>query len=142
MNDLALIIAFAVLAVGIIASRVISERAFRKLDDAAKIRVMNEFSGMRIWSVIPVVAILLVAVGGETWFPGISPLMVFGIYLVGLIAYFTAMHILVRKKMIRAGAPEEYISTFMKSRWISYLSLFAMIVVIIGGSVIKVLSKM
>lgn len=142
MKDMIMVLGFAVLAAGIIWSRVVGERAFRKLDDAAKIRVMNEFSGMRVWSVIPVIAILLLAFGGEKWFPRISPLMVFGIYLVGLIAYFTAMHVLIRKKMRKAEAPEEYISTFMKSRWISYLSLLAMIVVIIGGAIFEVLSKM
>lgn len=136
MNDLAMIIAFAALAAGIIGSRVVGERAFRRLDDAAKIRVMNEFSGMRIWSVIPVIALVVLLTAGLDRFAGHAPLILGG-YGAGLIAYFALMHVLIRKKMVRAGAPGDYISKFMVSRWISYLSLFAVIAVWVGPAILR-----
>jgi len=57
MDDLGTVVAFMVLAVGVVLSRMISERAFRRLDNQMKIAIINEFSGMRIWNIVPVLAI-------------------------------------------------------------------------------------
>lgn len=128
MNETGILIAFAFLAIGIVASRLISERAFRVLDDQMKLAVMNEFSGMRIWNLIPVLAIVLLMTLGNSLFAG-HPLIAFSGLIGALIAYFAITHMMIRVKLVKLNVPGDYLRALTLSRWISYLSVCAMLVV-------------
>lgn len=136
MDDLGTMIAFVVLAVGVVVSRLISERAFRKLDDQMKIAIMNEFSGMRIWNIVPLLAIIILMIAGNAFYAG-HELLVFAMFLVALIAYFIITHRMIRAKMVKVQAPESYLRTFMGARWISYLTIVLMLGVMLGAGIVK-----
>ena len=136
MDDLGTIVAFMVLAVGVVLSRMISERAFRRLDDQMKIAIINEFSGMRIWNIVPVLAIVILMVVGSAFYAG-HELLVFTGFLVALVAYFIISHRMIRAKMVKVQAPESYLRTFMGARWISYLTIVLMLGVILGAGIVK-----
>jgi hypothetical protein len=136
MDDLGTMVAFVVLAVGVVLSRVISERAFRRLDDQMKIAIMNEFSGMRIWNIVPVLAIVIFMVAGNAFYAG-HELLVFGLFVVALVAYFIITHRMIRKKMVKVQAPESYLRKFMAARWISYLTIVVMFAVMLGAGIVK-----
>ena len=136
MDDLGTIVAFVMLAVGVVLSRVISERAFRKLDDQMKIAIMNEFSGMRIWNIVPVLAIVILMVAGNAVYAG-HELLVSGLFLLALVAYFIVTHRMIRAKMVKVQAPESYLRTFMAARWISYATIVVMLSVMLGAGIVK-----
>ncbi len=136
MDDPGTIVAFVVLAVGVVLSRVMSERAFRKLDDQMKIAILNEFSGMRIWSMVPVLALVVLMVAGKTVCAG-HERWVSGLFLLALVAYFTVAHRMIRAKMVKVQAPESYLRTFMAARWISYATVVVMLGMILGAGIVK-----
>lgn len=136
MDDLGTMVAFVVLAVGVIFSRVLSESAFRKLDDQMKIAIMNEFSGMRIWNIVPVLAIVIIMVAGNALYAG-NELLVFALFLVALVAFFIITHRMIRAKMLKVQAPESYLHTFILARWISYLTIVLMLGVMLGAGIVK-----
>lgn len=138
MSDWNMMVAFAALVAGILASRRISERAFRQLDDATKQAVLTVFSSVRIWSVLPLAALLLLLVAGRTLFSGHSAAVLIGFFLC-LAVYLPAIHILVSKKMRSANVPEDYLRAFMRARWFSYLTAALMIVLLSGERIIAAL---
>ncbi|MEI7945800.1 MAG: hypothetical protein WCJ02_03850 [bacterium] len=131
MNDSGSLVGFGILAVGIVLSRILSERAFRKLDDEMKIAVMNEFSGMRIWNIVPMLALVIILFAGKALYAK-NELIVFSLFLMALIAYFLIMHRVIRAKLLNAHAPEAYIRSTLVARWISYLTMLLMLGTIMG----------
>ncbi len=135
-----MIVGFCILAAGIVGSRILSERAFRKLDSETKVRIMDEFSSMRIWNIVPVVAILVLMLAGNAFYAG-HEMPVFGLFLLAMVAYFVFTHRMIRNKMLKVQVPPDYLRTFLLSRWISYSTLMIMLVVILGGAVWSALSR-
>jgi hypothetical protein len=140
MHDVMMIVGFCILAAGIVGSRILSERAFRKLDSETKVRIMDEFSSMRIWNIVPVVAILVLMLAGNAFYAG-HEMPVFGLFLLAMVAYFVFTHRMIRNKMLKVQVPPDYLRTFLLSRWISYSTLMIMLVVILGGAVWSALSR-
>lgn len=135
-----MMVGFCILAAGIVGSRILSERAFRKLDSETKVRIMDEFSSMRIWNIVPVVAILVLMLAGNAFYAG-HEMPVFGLFLLAMVAYFVFTHRMIRNKMLKVQVPPDYLRTFLLSRWISYSTLMIMLVVILGGAVWSALSR-
>lgn len=113
---------FVVLLATIVASRLINERAFRKLDSEAKLRLMDGFSRTRSYSMIPLL-VLIVAY----WYlmtqtkanPQILTVAYFG--LIGV--YVVARIVLNQAKLSQLDMPEDYRRLFSISQAVSFVGI-------------------
>lgn len=132
MDNGGIYIGFGLLAVGIVVSRLMSERAFQKLDDPMKLAILNEFTGMRIWNVLPVLAIVILMMAGNAVYKG-HELTVFGGFVAAMAIYFAITHRMIHAKLIKVQAPEAYVKSAMLARWISYLTILLMLAAMLGS---------
>jgi hypothetical protein len=122
MKDMALIVGVAVMMVGTVVSRRMTEGAFRRLDDATRIRLMDAFSSMRIWNVVPLFALLgavflfrqlFVTHGSVAW----------ALFSVALVGYLATLHLMTMRKLSRLALPTQYLKAYKRSRLVGYGTL-------------------
>jgi hypothetical protein len=58
-------------------------------------------------------------------------------FLAALVLYFVATHRMIRGKMLKVQAPAVYLRTFMRARWLSYLTIVLMLAVMLGAGVVR-----
>lgn len=96
-------------------SRMVAERALRTLSPEEKIRLVDGFSGMRAYSLLPAVLIVAAALTASQLFPGAPGWSTFiGLGLVA--AYMVAVHSFIARKLARLQLPADYIRRFMFAR--------------------------
>ena len=120
---------FIVLLTGIILSRIINERGYRKLNAEQKIRLMDGFSTTRAYSMIPL--LLLIA---AFWFlnseTNIDKQILTAGYFGLLLVYIIARVVLNQRKIAQLELPGEYTRMFTLAQVVSFIGvawfLFAM----------------
>lgn len=125
-----LALGFGALLISALIARIISERAFKRLDDQSKIKVMDGFAGMRTWSIVPLIVIVILFVLGSV-LGGLSSVIVVTIAWIAIVLYFIIIHIMVKRKLVSLGMAELYVRQVMLSRWISYIGIVAMIIIVL-----------
>jgi hypothetical protein len=129
-------IGVAICAVCIVASRIISERNYRKLGDDQKDAVMDAMSSMRLVNLVPIVLVAGLFLGVMLFKPASTLLptaVVFGI----LAAYQIVRHVLVARTYRKLKVPSWYARAALLSSWIYNVGLL----VIIASSLLPELEK-
>lgn len=135
MDSHVIISVVSIFAIGIILSRIMSEKAFRKLDDRMKLAIMNEFSGMRMWSIIPVFICVVLMVVSSSYYRGHQQAIFEG-FIAALCCYLVIAHRIIRAKMVKIPVPEDYLYAFMRARWIAYLTITLMLVILFKPGIV------
>ena len=109
---------FIALLVAIVISRFINERGYRTLEPDQKLRLMDGFSAIRMYSMVP----LLVLVAAF-WFlvtkTDVNKQMVTTAYFGLLAIYVVVRTILNQKKLTTLEMPQQYCRSFMIAQAIS-----------------------
>lgn len=113
---------FVALLGAIVASRLISERGYRKLDSEQKVRLMDGFSSARAYSMIPLLALI-----AAFWFLSSQTnvdkqhlaIGYFGL----LIVYVIVRAILNQRKLAQLDLPADYNRTFTIAQIVSFLGI-------------------
>ncbi|MFN5321736.1 MAG: hypothetical protein ACK493_05505 [Planctomycetota bacterium] len=113
---------FIVLLTGIILSRIINERGYRKLNAEQKIRLMDGFSTTRAYSMIPL--LLLIA---AFWFlnseTNIDKQILTAGYFGLLLVYIIARVVLNQRKIAQLELPGEYTRMFTLAQVVSFIGV-------------------
>ncbi|MFN5707240.1 MAG: hypothetical protein ACK6DU_01260 [Planctomycetota bacterium] len=113
---------FIVLLTGIILSRIINERGYRKLNAEQKIRLMDGFSTTRAYSMIPL--LLLIA---AFWFlnseTNIDKQILTAGYFGLLLVYIIARVVLNQRKIAQLELPGEYTRLFTLAQVVSFIGV-------------------
>lgn len=113
---------FIALIAAIVVSRMISERAYRKLDSDQKLRLMDGFSSTRMYSMVPVL-ILVAAFWYLTTKTEIDKSLITTAYFGLLIAYIVIRTILNQRKLLSLEMPAEYRRMFMTAQAVSLVGV-------------------
>ncbi len=107
-----------VLFVAILVSRILNEKGYRKLSPEEKLRLMDGFSTIRIFSIVPL--LLLIAL---FWFLSTQTETRLQMLTVGyfklLILYVLTRSFLNQKKLLQLRLPKAYQQTFALSQAVS-----------------------
>ena len=104
----------------VIASRVMAERALRQLTPEEKVRLLDGFATIRVYSFLPLVPILLLAVAAPKMFPRESGWLIL-LSLLGLAVYIAFLHVCIAQKLARLELPESYRRKLLLSRHVTHL---------------------
>ena len=113
---------FVVFFVCVIASRIINERGYRKLDSDAKLRLMDGFSKTRAFSMIPLLLLIGVYYYMMTQTDVSKPLLntaYFGL----LILFVVVQSIINQKKLTQLDMPAGYRRSFTISQIVSFVGV-------------------
>ena len=125
MRDTALIVGVAVMMIGTVISRRMTEGAFGRLEDATRLRLMDAFASMRVWNIVP----LFVLVGGvvllRQQFVQYG-MIAWGVFAAALVGYLALLHVMTMRKMATLPLPDEYLKAYRRARVVCYLSLLAL----------------
>lgn len=108
-----------VLIVSVIASRIVSERALKQLGNDEKGRLLDSFSGYRLYNTIVILGLLVAYFAATNYFPQSFSMLT----LIFIILFFTAsatISVLSYKKLKALDMPESYIKSFLVSMTIQY----------------------
>ncbi|MDH5682600.1 MAG: hypothetical protein OEZ36_13500 [Spirochaetota bacterium] len=106
----------------IILSRIINERAMKELSPEEKTRLLDSFSGMRAYSLIPLVLILggfFLATGFTDW----DEKIILYVYLALLLVFIVGNQIYVYKKLLKENFKKKYIQMYSLSRVVIYIGM-------------------
>ena len=113
---------FIALLLGILGSRIVNERAYQKLDSNEKLRLMDGFSNVRAYSIVPLLVLMAVF-----WLlmtqTQLSRFVVTMGYFGALVLYIAIRTILNRRKLIELAMPASYRQSFMIAQVISLVGL-------------------
>ena len=126
------IFGFIVLLVAIIASRMIHELGYRKLDSDAKLRLMDGFSKTRAFSMIP----LLLLIGVYFYMMSqtdVNKPLLNTLYFGLLLLYIVVQSLLNQRKLSKLNMPADYRKSFTISQIISLVGVAGSIFVISRG---------
>ncbi len=115
MSDFS-IVGIAVFFISIIFSRIISEKAFIQLSQEQKISIVDSFSKMRTYNLIPIGTILLAFFLLEKYI-SLNSIGVFS-FLAALSAFLIFFQWLSVRKLKKLDLPEKYIKKYFISRLI------------------------
>ncbi|MBI1373003.1 MAG: hypothetical protein GC159_09605 [Phycisphaera sp.] len=111
-------------------SRVLNERAFRTLDDAQKLALIEAFSGMRKYAMAPVIAIVAVVIALPQAAPDYGRWSAAG-GLALLAAYFVAKDVMVRRRLASVDMPDASRRGFLRARYLGQLGLILLLASIV-----------
>lgn len=108
--------------IAVIVSRILNEKAMKKLSQEDKARLIDSFSGMRAYGFIPVVLIIIIyfliveftAIDGAVLHIG---------YIVLLLLFIIGMQSFIYNKLTKLNFPKEYIKVFNVSRIIYFVGI-------------------
>src|SRR5882724_7759877 len=107
------------LLVGLFSSRFLSERSMKLLSSDEKLKLLDSFSSLRVFGVLPLLLIFF-SFFGISYLP--QSLMwpaYFGAWALVAI-YFAVVHRLVFRRMCELGINAHYQAAHRKARWLSY----------------------
>ncbi len=121
---------FVALLICVFISHLISEKAFKALNDEEKIKLMDAFSGVRKWKLAPLIIVLLLfALSDQLDGPLATSIGITG--FVSILVYLLFMHLLIRKKLKALALPIDYGKKVMIARCISYAGIGAMVIIML-----------
>ncbi len=113
---------FIALFVAILGSRFVNERAYQKLTSDEKLRLMDGFSNVRAYSMVPLLVLM-----GLFWLlmtqTQLTRLVITMGYFGALVLYIAVRSILNRRKLIALAMPEAYRRSFTIAQIISLVGL-------------------
>lgn len=118
MND-AFTFSFIGLIVAIIVSRILSERAIKKLSNDEKGRLLDSFSSYRLYNTIVILGLFVVYFVATNYFPQSYSILT----LIFIVLFFTVsitITVLSYKKLKSINMPDSYINNFLVSMVIQY----------------------
>ena len=114
----------------LIVSRILGEKAYKLLNAEEKAKIMDGFSGMRAFALIPLFLII-----GLFWFAAkysvLNEKLIFYGYPIALIVYLAVIHNIVTSKFKKLEFKEEFIKKYLFSRLISYVGIAVLFLVIL-----------
>jgi len=105
-----------VLLVSILVSRIISERALKKLNSEEKIKLFDAFSNMRMYSMMPLVMLILMLFMFKH---------VYFLFAPAILAYMLILNIFIFRKLKRIDIPKNIVGHFMFARSIAFVGFLA-----------------
>ncbi len=121
MND-AFTFSFIGLIVAIIASRILSERAIKKLSNDEKGRLLDSFSGYRLYNTIVILGLFVVYFVATNYYPQNYSVLT----LILIVLFFTVsitITVLSYSKLKSIDMPVSYINNFLLSMAIQYAGI-------------------
>ncbi len=115
-------IGFAVFILCLIGSRIIAEKGIKVLTIEEKGKLVDSFSSMRAYNLIPIVLLVLVYYILLTK-TSLNEELVNGVYWAGLLLYVVIIYILTNKKLVSLDLPSKYVKIFNISRIIQYIGI-------------------
>jgi hypothetical protein len=118
-------VGIGVFIAAIVVTRIIQERALRKLDTLAKGRLVEAFSAFRIASLVPlagVAALYFVMTSIDSLTLG----MLLAIYLPGMLVFTVVMQWLIHRKLVALGVDREYLRVYSISRGVMLMAFVVM----------------
>ena len=113
---------FVVLLVTIVVSRILNERGYRTLDSEAKVRLMDGFSKIRSYSMLPLLVLI-----GAYWFlltqASVNKQALTIGYFGLLIVYVGVRYVVNQVKLNQLDLPSDYRQMFNVSQIISMLGV-------------------
>ena len=116
--DTLFIIGLVAFLVCLVASRLISEGSFKRLTSDQKLALMDAFSNMRMYSLVPILAVFLVFLLAVFLEPSFNSLFLVP-FLVFILIFVTALQILVFLKLKILELPPRYKTQFILSKIVS-----------------------
>jgi hypothetical protein len=125
MNELSKI-SIIILFAAIILSKIISEKALKQLSPEQKISILDSFSKMRMYNLIPLVLILGFFFFAEKifHFNGFIPYILF---LVAILSFMMVIQVVSLKKLKTLQLPDKYMKKYFSSQLIILLGFIAWI---------------
>lgn len=116
MNDLSNV-GIVVLLLCIVVSRIISERALKTLNQEEKMALVDSFSKLRTYNLIPLVVLFLVFLATQYLAPsmGTTPYIVF---LCAILAFLIILQYVIFLKLKKLEMPDHYTKKYVCSRFI------------------------
>ncbi len=118
--------------IAILISRVLAEKALRSLSSEEKVRLIDAFSGMRAFNLIPIVCIF-----GAYYYAlhqtSISYNTINILYLVVLFLFLVVNFMTTQSKLKSLELPISYLKFFGLSRTIQYIATGLLLVVLFGN---------
>ncbi len=120
-----LIIGVGVLLAAVIAGRLINEHGMRALNQEQKARFVDAFATERKYSLLPLLAVIVVSVA----YPGRFPMWALLLVLLG---YLVATSIFSVRKMRSIALPDSYVSAYTAARALQVGGLIVYFAIIRG----------
>jgi|WetSurMetagenome_2_1015567.scaffolds.fasta_scaffold915455_1 hypothetical protein len=102
--------------------RLINENALKGLSIEEKAKLIDGFSGIRIYSIIPV-AVICIAYIVAIKFMTINHAILISTYLLFLLLYIIVISVFVFRKLSNLGYPKSYINKYALSRVIQFIGV-------------------
>lgn len=115
-------IGIGIFIVTIIASRIISERAMKELTIDEKAKLIDAFSGMRAYSLIPL-SIIICGYFLIMRYTDINRVVLSVVYFSLIILFIIISNIYVYKKLSKLNFPATYLKTHVFSKLISFIGI-------------------
>jgi uncharacterized membrane protein YhaH (DUF805 family) len=112
----------AVFAVAYMISRIVAERALRRLSAEEQARLVSGFSGLRIFSAVIVLLFVFIFLAAENFFTDLSAGMRIG-FPIAIFSLLLILSFITYKKLRDLKISESYIRTYLLSLVIQYLGL-------------------
>lgn len=131
--DIAALIVFLVC---IVLSRTLTERAFRRLVDDDKRKLVDALAGMRIYSLIPLVVVVALVFGASYVY---APARLWSgpVGLGVIVAYLVAMHLVLVRRLRSRKLPDSFVRSFLLARHVSHLGALALFASVAYGFWVK-----
>ncbi len=110
----------------VVVARIIQERAFRKLEPEQKVRVMDAFSGLRMYSMLPLFVLLGVFLVTLRYARHLL-VELQAAFFVLLLVHMVVMHVLIRRRLAAAKLPPVYARRLLLSRHVAQIGLLLFI---------------
>lgn len=120
-----LYVGLAAFFAGMIASRVLAERALHLLAPDEKLRLLDSFSRFRAFGSIPLVFVVFIFLSLSSFSPQFILPAFFGAWalLAGFIAW---QHFFVYRRLRELSISESYRAAFSRAQWVSSLGFIAL----------------
>jgi hypothetical protein len=116
-----------ILLVTAVISRIVSERAYKLLSQDEKARLMDAYSGMRAYCLLPLAAIIGAYVLASSRWPNYEGLLT-SLYLAALVAYIAISQVFVYRTLGGLGVTNRWFhGLFVASRVVLYLGIATII---------------
>jgi hypothetical protein len=106
-------------------SRLISERALKRLTAEEKARLLDAFSGYRIFNMVIVLSLLFLVIAGDRFLPQLRATL-WPAFMVLLALVLLTMSSLSYRKLKSVNMPPVYIKSFLISTGIQYLGILCL----------------
>ncbi|XXY53115.1 hypothetical protein WME91_18470 [Sorangium sp. So ce269] len=110
----------------IVGSRVMNERALSALSASDKARLVDGFSKQRIYTLVPVIALLIVNYAAIKLAPERTT-EIFAVVIALTVALLIAGNVIAMRKLRSLGLPGSYIRKYLASRAVSLVAMLLLV---------------